>query len=579
MAQTHLQRRNGCFYYRQKIPADLLVHYGQSEIVRSLRTSKQREASAAGYEQGHTWAREFAKVRAGGLQTVPRAVAEAQGLLEALDALPIEQAAERPQPKQAKVLLRNIDDEFVTRTCATYLNEIDGADAEVRANRGNHGEIHRLWSDLTGGPTLKDLESMLSVGPIGQAVHELLAAFLSDNNYVAGRAVPGYSKLCVRFLDSLIRARKIVEDRNAGRPPATEGIAPLAMTFKGQQVEHGLTIAGLHALWAAKQTATPKTTDEFLSIIRSFEAFVIGQFRTDQAAAVKQVYVVAYRNELTASGLKPKTVTKKISTIKTLFTSAIDDGLLGPSEVQDVKVGQKKKRKKGAKSRLPFELDELIKIFSAEIYSKTPGKIKGSEAEYWAPLISLFSGMRIEEICQLRVSDVREHKGQPFFSVIDGDEQELKTETSRRNVPVHAELKDCGFLEFVRAARAAKNEWLFPELQRDKYGRRSSAFGKRWNRKLRKVISLKDSDHTKMFHSFRHLFKHTARQCRIDEDVHDALSGHGSKDSEARKYGGLSYPEDPLFEGMKEFEISGLDLSHLYLRSWPNQGKEIIGRI
>jgi hypothetical protein len=29
-------------------------------------------------------------------------------------------------------------------------------------------------------------------------------------------------------------------------------------------------------------------------------------FRTDQAAAVKQVYVVAYRNELIASGLKPK---------------------------------------------------------------------------------------------------------------------------------------------------------------------------------------------------------------------------------------------------------------------------------
>lgn len=150
---------------------------------------------------------------------------------------------------------------------------------------------------------------MLSVGPIGQAVHEILAAFLSDNNYVAGQTVPGYSKLCVRFLDSLIRARKIVEDRNAGRPPATEGIAPLAMTFRGQQVEHGLTITGLHALWAAKQTATPKTTDEFLSIIRSFEAFVVGQFRTDLAAAVKQVYVVAYRNELTASGIVRKSRT------------------------------------------------------------------------------------------------------------------------------------------------------------------------------------------------------------------------------------------------------------------------------
>jgi hypothetical protein len=56
----------------------------------------------------------------------------------------------------------------------------DGADAEVRANRGMHGEINRLWSDLNGAPALKDLQSMLSVGPIGQTVHDLLAVFLSD---------------------------------------------------------------------------------------------------------------------------------------------------------------------------------------------------------------------------------------------------------------------------------------------------------------------------------------------------------------------------------------------------------------
>ena len=199
MAQTHLQRRNGCFYYRQKIPADLLMHYGRSEIVRSLRTSRRPEASAALYEQALVWTRDFARIRAGGLQTVPRAIAEAQGLLDALDALPIEQAGERPQPKKAKVLLLNIDDDFVTKTCATYLNEIDGADAEVRANRGMHGQINRLWSDLNGAPALKDLQSMLSVGPIARTVHNLLAVFLSDHNYVAGLDIPGYSKLCIRF--------------------------------------------------------------------------------------------------------------------------------------------------------------------------------------------------------------------------------------------------------------------------------------------------------------------------------------------------------------------------------------------
>ncbi len=36
MAQEHLQWRNGGYYFRHKIPADLLVHYGKYEIVRSL---------------------------------------------------------------------------------------------------------------------------------------------------------------------------------------------------------------------------------------------------------------------------------------------------------------------------------------------------------------------------------------------------------------------------------------------------------------------------------------------------------------------------------------------------------------
>jgi hypothetical protein len=68
----------------------------------------------------------------------------------------------------------------------------------------------------------------------------------------------------------------------------------------------------------------------------------------------------------------------------------------------------------------------------------------------------------------------------------------------------------------------------------------------------------------KVFHCFRHLFKHIARECGIGEDLHDALTGHKSQ-SEGRQYGKGSYPEEPLFEAMERFKISGFDLSHLYV--------------
>src|SRR5271155_4705859 len=113
MPQTGITRRDGgVYYYRRKVPIDLRPHFQRREIKSSLRTTKLREASTLGYEHAHYWAREFERIRAGGLQNVPREDAEAQGLLEALGALPIEEAAQSPKPIQAKILLRSIDDEF-----------------------------------------------------------------------------------------------------------------------------------------------------------------------------------------------------------------------------------------------------------------------------------------------------------------------------------------------------------------------------------------------------------------------------------------------------------------------------------
>jgi site-specific recombinase XerD len=94
-----------------------------------------------------------------------------------------------------------------------------------------------------------------------------------------------------------------------------------------------------------------KTTDEFLSIIRAFQAFVVGQFRTDQAANVKQVHVICYRNQLTEKGFKVKTITKKLSTIKTLFNSATEDGMLSPSEVQSSRSVSQSRGAKAAQNR------------------------------------------------------------------------------------------------------------------------------------------------------------------------------------------------------------------------------------
>ncbi|MFA0026801.1 hypothetical protein AB4369_28305, partial [Vibrio sp. 10N.261.49.A5] len=64
--------------------------------------------------------------------------------------------------------------------------------------------------------------------------------------------------------------------------------------------------------------------------------------------------------------------------------------------------------------RDPFSLQELDLIFSQDIFqslnfSKT--KRKNQEYRYWLPLLGLYVGARINELCQLYTTDVREIEG------------------------------------------------------------------------------------------------------------------------------------------------------------------------
>ena len=113
--------------------------------------------------------------------------------------------------------------------------------------------------------------------------------------------------------------------------------------------------------------------------------------------------------------------------------------------------------------RKPFELWQLRKIFSAPIYTgcrddqngySIPGSVIAGGARYWVPLIGLHSGMRLNEICQLDVADIRIIDGIACFAVTEESlsgsrDKSLKTKSSARIVPVHPTLLDLGLMAFV----------------------------------------------------------------------------------------------------------------------------------
>ena len=82
----------------------------------------------------------------------------------------------------------------------------------------------------------------------------------------------------------------------------------------------------------------------------------------------------------------------------------------------------------------------------------------------WVPLIGMYSGMRLNEICQLQLTDIRESKdGIPYFDVTDSDDPQnkrKKNDNSKRAVPIHPELVSLGLLQYVEELNRARR--VFP---------------------------------------------------------------------------------------------------------------------
>ncbi len=226
--------------------------------------------------------------------------------------------------------------------------------------------------------------------------------------------------------------------------------------------------------------------------------------------------------------------------------------------------------------RKPFELWQLLRIFNAPIYMgckddqqgyAVVGNIIASGARYWVPLIALWSGMRLNEACQLDVADVREIEGVQCFviteeSVSGTRDKSLKTKSSARLVPLHPTLLDLGFMGFVERKQKERALKLFDDLPPGKRGFRSVAFSRWFSRFL---ISAKAASDRTCFHSFRHGFRDAARNARIDRDIALRLGGWiaGGTHSESADDYGAGYRPKVLYEAISRIEYPELDLTHL----------------
>lgn len=210
--------------------------------------------------------------------------------------------------------------------------------------------------------------------------------------------------------------------------------------------------------------------------------------------------------------------------------------------------------------RQPFTRAELTLIFSSEEFLGRSTKNKRTDARFWIPLIGAFTGMRLNEACQLYLNDIQQDDSGIWYISIndDADDKSLKTKASERNVPIHSKLIELGFLNYVDEVRKLKHSRLFPELKyrkADGYGRSISS----WFTKYRGRIGIKDK--SKVFHSFRHTVSNLFKQNDVLEVVAAAVIGH---DHDTMTYGNYGDKYSPTkLSKIVELIDHGIDFSPL----------------
>jgi integrase len=256
-----------------------------------------------------------------------------------------------------------------------------------------------------------------------------------------------------------------------------------------------------------------------------------------------------------AEPMSSRTRNKHLQQVSSLFKWCVERGYIDRNPAEGLK---EKRDRQEHEEREAYASEDLGRLFASPIYI-SPSQDRPDQ--WWVPLMALYSGMRLEEICQLYLEDIKALDGVWCFDINNHRDKKLKTLSSRRIVPIHPVLIKLGFLEHVDDLRKRGSERLWPHLERrrDKY---SDTMQKWYYRYNRKYIT---QNRKKVFHSFRHNFADALKQAHVPEAIMKELMGHAHGGLAMGRYG-KRYRVALLLEAIKKIDY-GITIKENHTRS------------
>lgn len=201
-----------------------------------------------------------------------------------------------------------------------------------------------------------------------------------------------------------------------------------------------------------------------------------------------------------------------------------------------------------------FTKAELLKIFNPEYYPYPEDE--NFAYRYYIPLMALYSGARLNELCQLYCDDIKKENN--IYYMIFTDErpdQHLKNKVSKRIVPIHPKIIEMGFLDYLLSVKSKRKQRVFYQLTYAQYNHYADKMSKWFGRYLE---SIGISGKRKVFHSFRHTVKPELRDANVGREYQNAICGWEGIDTGERVYGS-NFPIEILYNEICKLQYPYLD--------------------
>ena len=539
----HLDTRGGRFYFRMRVPAELVAHAGKTEVSQALGNVTKPQAEVAARQLASQWAEHFLNERHRlGLVANPPAQAPLANL-----------PRREPSIPEVRALAQ-----FAAHSMLANDLELRVEGLQPEQERPEFGPGRPVDESLQAAIAGRDMTG------IQPQVEDWLGAYGLNLPAVETDA----RRALMTWAVEMAKARKGSKLRDAGEPVETPerptlpaSLQPVADLPAGKKDAAHLKLRDVLELWTKDERTRPaKTIQKAAQAVTLFEELTGNPSLCNINKAMGAEFRRALLDCKTKAGepISDKTASDRLSWIQILLNfeqSRYGRIAANPWKGLTVKV-------KKSTAREVWKDTDACKLFALPLfqnYELPADKNAGADAAYWLPIIGAFTGARITEIAQLLVADVQQEDGRWFirFEVTE-KWQSLKRDASHRTIPMHSELVRLGLPEYAAAMNKARESRLFPAVRVSQLNNAGGGPSK-WFSTLKIAAGFGPAN---TFHGWRNTIETKLQRARDGQLFIDRYLGHKPQGSEGMTYERLT-PAD-LIDTAEKVAYEGLRLPRVY---------------